>query len=143
MSPKTQLRTEHCIPCSTGDKLGLAERRRLIKEVPAWRFEGDRIARDLVFKDFKSALQFANAIGRVAEREDHHPDLHLTGYKNLRVDLTTHAAEGLTRNDFILADKIDALLAKPGWRPKLRPQRRPRARGRALEETISYPIPPF
>jgi 4a-hydroxytetrahydrobiopterin dehydratase len=45
----------------------------------------------------------------VAELEGHHPDLHLTGYRNVAVELWTHAAGGLTENDFILAAKIDAL----------------------------------
>src|SRR5687768_2171986 len=109
-TPANPLRSEHCVPCSTGDRLPPAELRRLLRDVPSWTLKGDRIARDLAFKDFAAALAFANAVGRVAEREDHHPDLHLTDYKRLRIELTTHAAGGLSRNDFILAAKVDALL---------------------------------
>ena len=50
-----------------------------------------------------------NAIGKIAEAEGHHPDLHLTGYRNVAVELSTHAVSGLTENDFILAAKIDKL----------------------------------
>jgi 4a-hydroxytetrahydrobiopterin dehydratase len=60
-------------------------------------------------KDFRAALALANDIGRLAEQEQHHPDLHLTDYKRLRVELSTHAIHGLSRNDFVLAAKIDGL----------------------------------
>jgi 4a-hydroxytetrahydrobiopterin dehydratase len=56
-------------------------------------------------------LQSINKIGEIAESEGHHPDLHLTGYRNLRVDLTTHAIGGLSENDFIVAAKIDEALS--------------------------------
>jgi hypothetical protein len=49
-----------------------------------------------------------------AEAEGHHPDLHLTGYRHLKIELTTHAIGGLSDNDFILAAKIDALLGESG-----------------------------
>jgi len=51
----------------------------------------------------------------VAEKEDHHPDLHLENYRDLKVEFWTHAAKGLTENDFIMAAKIDALV-----QPKLK-----------------------
>lgn len=60
-------------------------------------------------KNFVKALDFCQKIGAVAEAEQHHPDLHLTGYRHLKVVLTTHAIGGLSINDFILAAKIDAL----------------------------------
>ena len=60
-------------------------------------------------KDFVCAIEFVNAIARVAEGEGHHPDIHLTGYRKLRIDLNTHALGGITDNDFIVAAKIDTL----------------------------------
>ena len=60
-------------------------------------------------KDFLSAVQFIQDIAQVAEADDHHPDLHLTGYRKLRVELSTHAIGGLSENDFILAAKIEQL----------------------------------
>jgi len=50
-----------------------------------------------------------NRIAEVAEAEGHHPDLHLTGYQMLRVDMTTHAVQGLTENDFIVAARLDCI----------------------------------
>jgi hypothetical protein len=52
---------------------------------------------------------FFQRIGQIAEAEDHHPDLHLTGYRNVAIELSTHALGGLSENDFILAAKIDQL----------------------------------
>ena len=52
---------------------------------------------------------FLQRIAELAEQQDHHPDLHLTGYRNVAVELTTHAIKGLSENDFIMAAKIDDL----------------------------------
>ena len=58
-------------------------------------------------KDFLAAIKFFNAVAEIAESDDHHPDLHLTGYRNVAIELSTHAIGGLSENDFILAAKID------------------------------------
>ena len=58
---------------------------------------------------FAVALDFFQRVGQIAEVEDHHPDLHLVGYRNVAIELWTHAVGGLTENDFILAAKIDQL----------------------------------
>jgi 4a-hydroxytetrahydrobiopterin dehydratase len=50
-----------------------------------------------------------NNVGPLAEREQHHPDLHLEGYRNIWIEMYTDAISGLSENDFILAAKIDAL----------------------------------
>lgn len=60
------------------------------------------------FPDFRSAFAKATAIALLAEQEGHHPDIEV-GWSYLRVRLTTHAAKGLTDNDFIMAAKIDSL----------------------------------
>jgi 4a-hydroxytetrahydrobiopterin dehydratase len=69
-----------------------------------------RLRREFRFKDFRSALDFAVQVGELAEREQHHPDLHLAWGKVV-VEVWTHAIRGLHRNDFILAAKTDALFA--------------------------------
>jgi 4a-hydroxytetrahydrobiopterin dehydratase len=84
-------------------------------EVPAWEIRGGKVlAREFRFPDFRTALAFAATVGVVAESEDHHPDLHLS-WGRVLVEWTTHAAGGLTDNDFILAAKVDALVpGEPG-----------------------------
>jgi 4a-hydroxytetrahydrobiopterin dehydratase len=91
--------------------LAPAEIAELSKQVPNWRLApgGKRIRREWRVRDFASALDFFNQIGAVADAEDHHPDLHLTGYRNVAIELSTHAIGGLSENDFILAAKIDRL----------------------------------
>lgn len=75
-----------------------------------WELSDDKrmISRKWKLKNFVEAMQLASTVARLAEEEQHHPDLHITGYRHLRVDLTTHAIDGLSENDFILAAKIDA-----------------------------------
>ena len=58
---------------------------------------------------FRLSLASETEVGKLAEAEQHHPDLHLTGYKNVAVELSTHAIGGLSENDFIVAAKIDRL----------------------------------
>lgn len=108
----TELTRKHCQACEGGiPALGGEEVREHLRAVPQWRScKGDRcICREWRVKDFPAALDFFARVGQVAEAEQHHPDLHLTGYRNVAIELTTHAVGGLTENDFILAAKIDQL----------------------------------
>ena len=84
-----------------------------LNKVPGWQQVGDykAISKDFVMKNFMAAIRFVNNIAKVAEEENHHPDIHLSGYRKLRVELSTHALGGLTQNDFILAAKINELPA--------------------------------
>ena len=85
-----------------------------LKRLPWWRFTPNKkgITASLRMKDFMSAIQLMRTIARCAEKLDHHPDLHLTGYRNLRIELSTHSLGGLTQKDFILAEKINRLPKK-------------------------------
>jgi 4a-hydroxytetrahydrobiopterin dehydratase len=56
-----------------------------------------------------AGMRFFNLVAELAEREEHHPDLHLEGYRRVRIEIGTHAIDGLSENDFILAAKIDAV----------------------------------
>ena len=107
-----ELTTQKCAPCEGGTPpLSELESASLLSQVAGWGFTSDKKGIFKVFrmKDFLAAIEFMRRIAEVAEREDHHPDLHLTGYRNLRIELSTHAIGGLSRNDFILAAKIDQL----------------------------------
>ncbi|MBI4345954.1 MAG: 4a-hydroxytetrahydrobiopterin dehydratase [Elusimicrobia bacterium] len=105
------LTRKHCIPCEQGGEPMPAHlAQTMLQRVKGWTLaEGKRLRQDLVMKDFAEAVRFIGEIARVADAEDHHPDLHLTGYRKLTIELTTHAVGGLTENDFILAAKIDTL----------------------------------
>lgn len=66
------------------------------------------LEKEFYFKDFRQALNFTNLVGALAEQEGHHPDIHLS-WGHVRIVLWTHAINGLSENDFILAAKIDQL----------------------------------
>ncbi len=107
----TTLAEKRCVPCEKGAKPLPPERARdLFKEIPGWRLEHNRLLRqELILKDFDEAVRLINEIAKIADAEDHHPDLHLTGYRRLTIELSTHSVGGLTENDFVLAAKIEAL----------------------------------
>ena len=82
----------------------------LLKDLSGWELvEGKRLRKTLVCQSFLGAIELIQQIAPIAEAEDHHPDLHLTNYKRLTIELSTHAIGGLSENDFILAAKIDQL----------------------------------
>ena len=106
------LAKKHCQPCEGGvPALSPEAIQDHLAAVPQWQLtaDGKRLRREWRVKDFATALDFFNRIGRIAEAEGHHPDLHLTGYRNVDVEIWTHAVGGLTENDFILAAKVDTL----------------------------------
>jgi 4a-hydroxytetrahydrobiopterin dehydratase len=88
-----------------------AEAEAQLAALPAWRLthDGRRIRRDWKFKTFREAIKLLNNVAALAEREQHHPDLHLEGYRQAWVEIHTHAIGGLSENDFVLAAKIDAI----------------------------------
>jgi len=115
----SELVQKKCKPCEGGVRpFTLEESKEQLKELPDWYLthEGQRIRRDWVVKNFMAGLDFFQKCAEVAEADGHHPDLHIEGYRNVSVELWTHAIGGLSENDFILAAKIDALpieLKKP------------------------------
>ena len=112
MSIATELSKKHCVPCEKKtDRLPPKQVKTLLSDIPEWKLmhDGGRLRREWKVKDFLTALDFFRHIGKIAEAEDHHPDLHLEGYRNVAIELWTHAVEGLTENDFIMAAKIDEL----------------------------------
>ena len=109
------LRAAKCVPCEGGvPTLSRDQASDLIKAIPEWELAADakRISRTLKCRNFVDAVAHINQISVLAEQEQHHPDLHLTGYRMLTIELTTHAINGLSRNDFVVAAKIDPLLAE-------------------------------
>ena len=116
MTTAADLTAKKCAPCEGGvPALDAAAVGRLLPAVPQWKLtaDGKRIARGWRVQDFTDGLDFFRRVGELAEAEGHHPDLHLTNFRDVRIELWTHAAGGLTENDFILAAKIDRLPQPP------------------------------
>ncbi|MFA7309855.1 MAG: 4a-hydroxytetrahydrobiopterin dehydratase [Candidatus Paceibacterota bacterium] len=103
------LTQKKCVACE-GDAVPLnkADTMAMLKHVSGWApaEDGRSILKQFKFHDFVQAMEFANKVAPIAEREGHHPDLHISWGKVV-VELSTHAIKGLSENDFILAAKID------------------------------------
>ena len=107
----SELFKKHCVPCEggvapvRGDELD-----DLAKQIGSWWTikNEHHLESEFPFDDFAQALEFTNQVGAVAEEEGHHPDI-LLSYGRVEIKLWTHAINGLSENDFILAAKIDEL----------------------------------
>lgn len=107
-----QLLARKCVPCEGGvPKLTPAEAAEQLTKLKGWTIthQSERIRKEWVVKNFMAAMRFFNKVAEVAEAEGHHPDLHIVGYRNVAIEIWTHAIGGLSENDFILAAKIDEL----------------------------------
>jgi 4a-hydroxytetrahydrobiopterin dehydratase len=101
-----------CRPCEGGvDKLSHEEAVRNLDLLSGWRISQDglRLEKEWLVKGFRAGVDFINRVAEVAEAEGHHPEIHLTGFRHVWIEIWTHAVGGLTENDFILAAKIDLL----------------------------------
>ena len=109
-----------CVPCRggtpplTSDQIGPL----LAQLDPGWTVAKlpspkhgsvEALAREYRFETFGRALEAAVAVGKIAEEQQHHPDLHVA-WGRLRIEIWTHKIGGLTESDFILAAKCDATL---------------------------------
>lgn len=115
MAKFPDLTKQHCAPSEKrGKALTASQMKKYLAVVPHWILAADskRIRRKWVAKDFLIALDFFRRVGRIAQAENHHPDLHLRGFRNVTIELSTHDLGGLSENDFIVAAKIDQLSVK-------------------------------
>lgn len=108
----SELAKKRCVPCEEGgEPLTPEEAQTLLKEVDKeWMLIDDAhiLAKSFKFKDFLQTMKFVTEVARIAEEEGHHPDMTIS-YNHLGIELTTHAMDGLSENDFILAAKIDEI----------------------------------
>ena len=105
-----QLESKKCTPCEGHEKLLVRQEFRLyLDKLKDWTVLDDKlIEREFDFKNFKEAMEFVNKIAEIAENERHHPDF-CVHYNRVEVELWTHATNGLSENDFIVAAKIDEI----------------------------------
>jgi len=105
------LNQQACIPCKGGiPPLTQVEAEAFRRQIPDWQLIDDATKLNRTFKsgDFASALAFVNAVGALAEAEDHHPDISF-GWGYCEITIYTHKIKGLHENDFVLAAKISNL----------------------------------
>ena len=109
---KKQLGKTRCVPCETRTRplQGAALRQARERLGPEWKIvRQHHLEREYGFPDFRTALAFANRVGRLAEKAGHHPDIGISWGK-VRLTIWTHSIGGLSENDFILAAKADQVL---------------------------------
>jgi 4a-hydroxytetrahydrobiopterin dehydratase len=96
------------------DPLTDAEIDEALASMPEWSRDGDHLRRTVRTAGFSAAADLVGAVARAADAADHHPDVHITRYRNVTFELTTHAAKAITRRDVELAAEIDRLVATGG-----------------------------
>ncbi len=108
----SDLSSKKCIPCES-DQPPLNEEQIhafMAQLKTPWEVvEGKKIKREFKFDDYMKGLDFAVKVGKLANEQDHHPNIHIY-YKRVVIDLTTHNIGGLSENDFIIAAKIEDLV---------------------------------
>jgi len=109
------LLNKKCVPCEGGVlPFDISEIHKYQKKVDGWNILTDDkkiffLNKKFQFKNFLDSQNFVNKVGQISENEGHHPDISFGwGYADIKI--TTHAIEGLSENDFILAAKIDQLI---------------------------------
>ena len=116
---KLTIPTFHLHPSRDTPKLTPDEIQTRLKAVPTWTIDpqGVAISRKFTAKNWKSAVDFVNQLSIVAEEEGHHPDVHLTNWRDVEVVASTHAIYGLSLHDFVLAAKLDTIdvTYSPKW----------------------------
>jgi len=107
----SDLAAKSCVPCRGGvPPLRWEKISGLLEHVDSgWAVVDDHhLERTFSFRDFRTALDFTNRVGEIAETEGHHPDICLA-WGRVDIRIWTHKIDGLTESDFILAAKIDRL----------------------------------
>ena len=103
-----------CIPCEGGVlPFDVTEIHKYQKKIDGWDITKNiknnyLLEKNFIFKNFKESQNFVNKVGKISEEEGHHPDITF-GWGYVKINITTHAIEGLSENDFILAAKIDQI----------------------------------
>ena len=111
----TDLFNKKCAPCEGGvTPLDISEIHKYQKKVDGWDILKDKketffLNKKFNFKNFIESQKFVNGVGRVSEDEGHHPDI-MFGWGYAEIKISTHAIKGLSKNDFILAAKIDQII---------------------------------
>lgn len=106
---KNSLLNKKCVPCETGEgKLSDKQIEEFLQATEDWTVSNDQLFKKFEFKDFVKAMHFINQVAGLAESEGHHPDIYIF-YNKVELRLSTHAAGGITENDFILAVKMNQL----------------------------------
>jgi len=110
----SELLNKKCVPCEGGiSPFDISEIHKYQKKVDGWDVKKNQkktyfLEKKFTFQNFINSQSFINKVGIISEKEGHHPDIFF-GWGYAKIIITTHAIEGLSENDFILAAKIDQI----------------------------------
>lgn len=105
-----KLTSKRCVPCDGGvPRLDAEQTAQLLGDLEGWAAGDEKLHKTYRFADFRTAMRFLDRVAELAEREAHHPDF-CVHYNRVDMTVWTHAIDGLSENDFILAAKMDTLL---------------------------------
>ena len=108
----SELAKRHCVPCEGGTPpMPREQANEYMEKIPGWNLVDSHIEKEFKFDKYLQGLEFAYALGKTAEEEDHHPDM-LIRWGKVKVTLMTHAIKGLSDNDFIMAAKAEEIFRK-------------------------------
>lgn len=106
-----RLASGNIVDCTNTKPFAADESRESLKDLPGWVLVSDSIQKEFRFKSYLRGLDFAYSLGKIAEQENHHPDLFI-GWRRVKVVFSTHAIKGLSQNDFVMAAKSELEYAK-------------------------------
>jgi 4a-hydroxytetrahydrobiopterin dehydratase len=108
-----RLASGKCVPCNDAKPFTTEKASGLLKDLPGWVLLSNSIQKEFRFKSYLRGLDFAYSLGKIAELENHHPDLSI-GWRRVKVLFSTHAINGLSQNDFVMAAKSEIEYSKFG-----------------------------
>lgn len=98
--------SKHCVSCEHAEPLSFQDVQIALKRFSGWKVADGMLQKEFRFKTYLLGLEFAYSLGKIAEIEDHHPDIAV-GWRRVTVRLSTHTIKGLSENDFIMAAKTE------------------------------------
>jgi 4a-hydroxytetrahydrobiopterin dehydratase len=108
-----RLASGKCVPCNDAKPFTVEEAGERLRDLPGWILQSGSIQKEYRFKSYLAGLDFGYSLGKIAELEDHHPDLFI-GWRRVKVVWSTHAIKGLSQNDFVMAAKSELEYSKYG-----------------------------
>jgi 4a-hydroxytetrahydrobiopterin dehydratase len=106
-----RLASGKCVSCNDATPFTVDEANTRLQDLPGWILQSGSIQKEFRFKSYCAGLDFAYSLGKIAEQENHHPDIFV-GWRRVKVTWSTHSIKGLSQNDFVMAAKSELEYAK-------------------------------
>ena len=98
--------SKNCVPCKGAKPMTVEEAGLVLRDLLGWSLDNAAIMKEFRFKSYLAGLDFSYAMGKIAEEQDHHPDM-IVRWRRVKLVFSTHSIGGLSQNDFIMAAKSE------------------------------------